>query len=160
LLWKGPRGAPENGGRVVNQVVENTDLVPSILETAGIPAPEGVQGRSFLKLARGVGPGWKNHCFSQLRGGMLLDGRWKLIDNSLDGSGPVEVYDLGNDPKEDRNLAADPSQRDRIEDYRRRLARWRAERPAPVKIPGMPTPAYAAISEEERKRAIRSAPED
>ena len=53
LLWKGPKGSKENGGRVVNQVIENTDLMPTILDAAGLPVPEGVQGRSFVKLARG-----------------------------------------------------------------------------------------------------------
>jgi arylsulfatase A-like enzyme len=160
LLWRGPRGAAENGGRVVDKVVENTDLVPSILESAGIPVPRGVQGSSFLKLARGQDPGWKDRCFSQLRGGMLVQGRWKLIDNSLDGSGPFELYDLGNDPKEDRNLAAEAAQRSRVESMRGELAAWRNDRPAPVSVPGMATPAYAQISPTERKNAVADAPDN
>jgi len=160
LLWRGPQGAPENGGRVVSQVVENTDLVPSILETAGIPAPQGVQGRSFLKLARGGDGAWKNRCFSQLRGGMLVEGSFKLIDNSLDGSGPFELYELKNDPKEDRNLAEDAKQRERVQAMRQKLAVWRAERPAPIRVPGLPLPQYAQISEEERKRAVADAPDE
>ncbi len=147
LLWKGPKGSPENGGRAVEQVVENTDLLPSILEAAGIPVPEGVQGRSFLKLARGREPDWKNRCYSQLQSGMLVDGQWKLIENSLDGSGALELYHLRNDPKEERNLAADRKLHDRIVAYRRRLAAWRAERPAPVRILGMPAPVYAQTCE-------------
>lgn len=160
LLWKGPKGARENGGRVINRVVENTDLLPSILETAGIPIPQGVQGRSFLALARGQDPNWKNRAYSQLRGGMVVDGDWKLIDNSLDGSGEKELYNLAEDPKEERNLARDPRQKERVAELTRLLARWRADRPAPVKIPGMPTPDYAVISEEERQKWIRLAPDN
>jgi arylsulfatase A-like enzyme len=160
LLWKGPKGARENGGRVIHRVVENTDLVPSILETAGIPVPQGVQGRSFLALARGQDPNWKNRAYSQLRGGMVVDGDWKLIDNSLDGSGEKELYNLANDPKEERNLAADPGQKERVAELTRLLTRWRADRPAPIKIPGMPTPDYAVISEEERQKWIRLAPDN
>ena len=157
LLW---RAAQNRKASVVDQVVENTDLVPSILETAGIPVPAGVQGKSFLKLAAGADPKWKNRCFSQLRSGMLLEGKWKLIDNSLDGSGTLELFDLGADPKEDRNLAEDAKQQARVAAMRKKLAAWRAERPAPVTIAGMATPAYAQVSEEERKQAIEAAPSD
>jgi arylsulfatase len=160
LLWRGPKGAPENGGHVVDKHIENTDLAPTILETAGLPIPEGMQGRSFLKLARGKDTNWKNRCFSQLRSGMLLDGRWKLIDDSLDCTGPRELYDLRNDPKEEHNLAGDPKQRDRVAEYCKRLTAWRADHPAPVKIAGMPAPAYAHISDEERRKAVRNAPDN
>ena len=158
LLWRGPKGASENGGRMVDKVVENTDLTPSILEAAGIPIPEGVQGRSFVKLARGQDPKWKNHCFSQLRGGMLVDANWKLIDNSLDGSGPFELYDLRNDPKEDRNVAEDPARKSRVASMRKRLAAWRADKPGPIRVPGMATPAYAQIASSERNKAVAESP--
>ena len=143
LLWRAPKGSPENKGGVINKPVDTTDLVPSILETVGLPTPDGVQGRSFVKLARGQEPNWKPRVFSQLTSGMVVDGAYKLIDNSLDGSGPYELYDVRNDPKEDRNLAQDPKQRERLATYRKELASWRAGAPAPVKITGMPTPAYA-----------------
>ena len=154
LLWRGPHSAAENGGRVVDHVVENVDLLPSILETAGLPIPEGAQGASFVNLARGKDPRWKNRCFSQLRSGMLLEGDYKLIDNSLDGSGEdIELYDLRNDPKEERNLARDPRQRERAAAFRKRIAEWRAERPAPLRVPGMATPDYARIAGNERENA-------
>ena len=160
LLWRGPKGAAENGGKVVGKAIENTDLLPSILESAGLPVPQGVQGRSFLKLARGKDPQWKDRCYSQLNTGMLLDGRWKLIDNSLNGTGPCELYDLNSDPKEERNLVGDPKQSERVAQYRRDLAAWRANHPAPIKIAGLKTPAYAMIDSKEREEARRSAPDD
>jgi len=46
LIWRGPRGASENTGRVIEKVVENTDIMPSILDAVGIPVPEGVQGEA------------------------------------------------------------------------------------------------------------------
>ena len=158
LLWKGPKGSPENSGRVVSKVVENTDLMPSILQAVDLPVPDGVQGRSFRKLALGKDPSWKDRCFSQLRSGMYLEEGWKLIDN-LDGSGPYELYDLRNDPKEERNLAGDTKQGERSGHFTRQLAAWRAEKPAPVRIAGMTTPEYANISDAERKEAIRRAPD-
>jgi len=156
LLWKGPKGSPENAGRIVEKPVDTTDLAPSILETAGLPIPEGVQGRSFVKLARGQDTIWKPRVYSQLRSGMMLDATWKFIDNSpnLDGSGPFELFDLRNDPREEHNLAGDPKQSGRIATYQKELAAWRATHPAPVRIPGMPMPVYAQSEGEGRKPRV------
>jgi arylsulfatase A-like enzyme len=158
LLWKEPGNATLRG-RVVNQVVENVDLLPSILDYAGLPVPERVQGQSFRKLAEGKDSRWKNRCLSQLRSGMLVEGQWKLIDNSLDGTGTRELYDLRNDPREERNLAADPKQRDRVEHSMAAIAKWRSDRPAPVTVSGMSMPAYAQIDDSERRKAVSNAPD-
>jgi arylsulfatase A-like enzyme len=159
LLWKEPGNASLRG-RVVNETVDTTDLLPSILDYAGLPVPEGVQGSNFRRLAAGGDRRWRNSCFSQLRSGMWLEGGWKLIENSLDGSGSRELYDLKNDPKEERDLAYDPRQRDRVQHGMAQMARMRAERPAPLRISGMATPAYAQVSEEERQEAWRNAPDN
>jgi arylsulfatase A-like enzyme len=160
LLWRGPKGASENGGRVEDKIIENIDLMPTVLEAAGIPIPEGVQGRSFLKLARGQDGQWKNRCFSQLHAGMIRTPQWKLIDNSLNLSGELELYDMRNDPREERNVAGEARNRDLIADLRQQLTMYRADKPAPVRIAGMPAPAYATISDEERKNLRDSAPVD
>ena len=160
LLWKGQKGAVENGGRAIDKVIENTDLMPSILEAAGLPVPEGLQGRSFLKLARGQDSNWKGTCYSELRSGMFLNGQWKFIDNSLDGTGVKELYDLRNDPKEERNLAGESRQRERVRESGERLNSWRADRPAPLRISGMSTPQYAQVPDAERNEAIRAAPDN
>ncbi|MEX0685126.1 MAG: sulfatase [Balneolales bacterium] len=41
-----------NAGTTVNQVVANIDIAPTILDIAGLKAPETMQGRSFLSLAK------------------------------------------------------------------------------------------------------------
>jgi arylsulfatase A-like enzyme len=158
LIWRGPKGAAENRGGTVAGTVENTDLMPSILETAGIAVPDGVQGRSFVSLARERDAKWKNRAFSQLRSGMFLEDGWKLIDNSLNGSGDYELYNLREDPKENRNLASDAKQKDRVAHYRAELTGWRARRPAPIRIAGMSTPAYAHIDPKEREDLRRNVP--
>ena len=160
LLWRGLKGASENGGKVNSKVIENTDLAPTILESAGLEVPQGMQGKSFLKLARGRDPKWKDRCYSQLRAGMVLRDGYKLIDNSLDGSGPWELYHLPSDRKEDRNLVDDAKQKNRVVAFKQELAVFRKDKPAPVKIAGMKMPAYATISDKERAEAVRNAPED
>jgi arylsulfatase A-like enzyme len=158
LLWRGVKGAPENTGRVENKIIENIDIIPTLLESIGVPVPEGAQGRSFLKLARGADGQWKDRCFSQLHTGMVRTPEWKLIDDSLDLSGQVELYDMRNDPREERNVAGEAKHRDLVAEMKREMTRVRGEHPAPVKIAGMAIPGYATVSEKERKELRESAP--
>jgi arylsulfatase len=157
LLWREPR---QTKSRVESKIVENTDLVPSILETVGLPIPQGVQGRSFVNLARGRDSKWKDRAYSQLRDGMIRTPEFKLIDSSLDGSGPYELYDMRKDLQEEENLATSEKYRDVIARFRKELAAWRADKPAPVKIAGMETPDYANVSDEERRNLLRNAPDN
>jgi len=169
LIWREPamrqpsRPAPRDqgaGSRVESKLVENTDLAPSILETIGVPVPEGVQGKSFVSLARGRDPKWKDLAYAQLRDGMIRTPEFKFIDNSLEGSGPYELYDMQKDLQEENNLADSPKHRGLVEGFKKQLARWRADKPAPVKIAGMKTPDYASVSDEERRRLFRQAPDN
>jgi arylsulfatase len=157
LLWRGPKAAPENTGRVESKIIENTDLLPTLLDYIGAPVPDGVQGRSFLKLARGGDPNWKDFCFSHLRDGMVRTPEWKLISNRTE-AGDFELYDMRRDPHEERNLASEPRHRALIADLNSRMQRCLADSPAPVKIAGMGTPPYAFISDKERKELIGAAP--
>lgn len=49
LLMRWPGGGIA-GGRVYEELISNVDVLPTLLETAGIPVPENVQGRTFLPL--------------------------------------------------------------------------------------------------------------
>ena len=53
LLLRWPAGMEEN--RAIHEMISNIDLFPSLLDAAGIPVPEGVQGRSFWGLLSGTG---------------------------------------------------------------------------------------------------------
>ncbi len=161
MIWSEPAVRRSGkGSRVERKIVENTDLVPTLLESIGLPVPQGVQGKSFLELARRGDSRWKERAYSQLRDGMIRTPEFKFIDNSLDGSGSVELYDMQKDLKEENNLAGSPKFRGSIEDFKKELARWRADKPAPVKIAGMQTPDYAVVSDEERRRLFRQAPDN
>ena len=54
----------------------------------------------------------------------------------------------------------DAKQKNRVAALKQELAAFRRDRPAPVKIAGMKTPAYAVLSDKERAEAVRNAPED
>jgi arylsulfatase A-like enzyme len=42
-----------DGGRTVGQLLSNLDLCPTLLEAAGLPVPDGLEGRSFWPLLGG-----------------------------------------------------------------------------------------------------------
>ena len=51
LIMRWPDGGI-GGGRVEPDLVSNVDVLPTLLEAARVPMPEGLQGRSFLPLLR------------------------------------------------------------------------------------------------------------
>jgi arylsulfatase A-like enzyme len=93
----------ESRVRVVEEVVQGTDLFPTLLEMAGIRAPFPVQGRSLLPLLQGMrslGPritssdGWKRLAVRQ--------GRWKLMWSGQRRT--LALYDLDSDSHERRDV--------------------------------------------------------
>ena len=105
------------GGTVVNEVVANIDIAPTILEAAGLRAPNHMDGRSFLALAQGKQVTWRDHLLYEyywewafphtptiyaLRGD-----RYKYIHYY--GLWDInELYDIQADPRETRNLISSP----------------------------------------------------
>ena len=105
------------GGTVVKQVVANIDIAPTLLEAAGMRVPEGYDGQSFWKLARGEDFPWRSELLYEyfwernfphtptlhaLRGDRYkyvhVHGVWDLD----------ELYDLQVDPGETNNLIFSP----------------------------------------------------
>jgi arylsulfatase A-like enzyme len=52
LLMRWPRDGL-TGGRVVSEMISNVDVMPTLLEAAGVEVPSSAQGHSFLPLLRG-----------------------------------------------------------------------------------------------------------
>jgi uncharacterized sulfatase len=104
-------------GLVVDQVVSNIDMFPTVLGMLGLAAPEGAlqRGMDFSPMLRGERLKWRDALFGQydlhnkglahMR--MIRTDRYKLVRhfrcNDLD-----ELYDLESDPAETKNLYADP----------------------------------------------------
>jgi arylsulfatase A-like enzyme len=51
LLMRGPE--PFCGGRVVDALLSNVDIAPTILDLCGMPIPADAQGKSILPLIKG-----------------------------------------------------------------------------------------------------------
>ncbi|HRE80700.1 MAG TPA: sulfatase [Opitutaceae bacterium] len=109
-----------SGGRVVEQVVANIDIAPTILEAAGLKMPTVMDGRSFLSLAQGKPTPWREYFlyvyyweknFPQTPTTFALRGdQFKYITyyGLWDAD---ELYDLQADPEESRNLIFSPEHR-------------------------------------------------
>jgi N-acetylglucosamine-6-sulfatase len=72
LLVAGPGVVP---GRVEGRAALLIDLAPTLLELAGLPVPDDVDGRSLVPLLRGEDPpGWRTDFVAQYAGGALGQG--------------------------------------------------------------------------------------
>jgi arylsulfatase A-like enzyme len=102
LIVRDPR-VPHS--RHVHQLVQAIDVVPTILELAGLPVPPSVQGRSLGPLLRtGNDPSREAIAVSRCGGTSAIRvPHWTLITS--DGT-PTELYRVASDPKEQHNLIA------------------------------------------------------
>ena len=128
-------------GSAEGRIVLNTDFAPLFLDYAGAAVPEAMQGRSFRPLLRGEPPAdWRSSMY--YRYFMHLDSahntyahyglrteRYKLIYYYEPEPGPQEweLFDLQADPRELRNVYADPAYADVVRRLKAELARRRAE---------------------------------
>jgi arylsulfatase A-like enzyme len=95
-------------GRVAPVDVEGLDVAPTVLDLFGLDEGDGppMQGESLLRLARapeGTAPRPATSVHGALLRAMRL-GRYKLIRSSAKTS----LYDLVEDPREQRDLGGDP----------------------------------------------------
>ena len=90
-------------GRVIETDVEAMDLAPTLLELAGIPAPDSMQGQSVLGVAHDEVGRWPTSTMTQTgaltRG--IKSGRYRLIHS---GAGRMELFDEIEDPREQQDL--------------------------------------------------------
>lgn len=122
------------GGRRIRSVVREVDLLPTILELAGAPPVEGIDGRSFAEWIRGERVGG-HIAFSKLtRSGKRLfsvrtDTHRYIWDGRTDQS---FLFDHRVDPNEKENLS--PSGGSLEADLRAQLFTWVDEYDAAVAV--------------------------
>lgn len=128
---------PRAGGRSAHSdaLVLNIDLAPTILDFAGVRAPERMQGHSLRPLLSGRAPDhWRREFFYEHHfpyGGRIPDtegvrtARWKYIRYTSTEPLIEELFDLENDPFELTNLSKAPEHEMRLDALRER---WRVLR--------------------------------
>ena len=107
-------------GRRSEALIELSDIAPTILDSAGIELPEGMQAKSFWQLLTGEKTNddhrvdvyseyynampWHQDPTAQVT--MVRTRQHKIV--AAHGTGTGELYDLEADPNETRNLWNDP----------------------------------------------------
>jgi len=133
LVIYDPRLPADRRGKTCNQMVLNIDLPATLLDLAGVEKPIGMQGQSLMPLVRGQDPAWRSEWFyeHQFRNSNTIAASegirtsdWKYI-RYLD-SDPLceQLYHLTTDPREEKNLATDPANADRLLAMRSRWETW------------------------------------
>ncbi|MCU6709847.1 arylsulfatase [Paenibacillus sp. J5C_2022] len=111
-------------GYTASEVVELRDIMPTLLEAAGAPIPESVEGRSVASVGAGQAADWRayihgEHAYGDLSNHYATDGRMKYIWYSQ--TGEEQLFDLASDPQEKHNLANDAERADELQVWRKRV---------------------------------------
>lgn len=134
LLVRYPKEIP--AGISLDQLVQNLDFAPTILDYAGIKPPASMQGESFRRLLTGdQNQGWRDAIYYtyyeypsihmvKRHYGIRTD-RYKLIHFYYDVD-EWELYDLKHDPQEMRNVYQDPEYKLVRENLHQKLLETRA----------------------------------
>jgi iduronate 2-sulfatase len=97
-------------------LIESVDIYPTLCELAGLPAPAGLDGRSFAAvLADPAAPARASVTHVYPRGGLLgraiRTARHRMVEwkkpGAAAGTAVIELYDYEADPGETKNLAAE-----------------------------------------------------
>lgn len=139
LLMRLPGGKARGD---INEMVQNIDYAPTILDLAGVEVPEDMHGESLLPLLEGENPEWRDalyyhyyefpdeHAVKRHYG--VRDERYKLI-HFYDDIDEWEFYDLQQDPSEMHNAINDPAYKDEIERMRIRLHELQVQYNDPIR---------------------------
>ena len=97
------------GNQSTMALVELVDLYPTLAELCGLPAPDGVEGTSFVPLLDSPSRPWKAAAFTTNKESegisrSVRDRRYRYIEHE---DATQELYDYETDPLERNNLAHD-----------------------------------------------------
>jgi len=171
LIARWPAGGVSGGG-VQAQMVSNIDIMPTLLEAAGISIPNRLQGHA---LSEGRDAIFAEKTFHSYYDPMrcVRNARYKYIRNfesafavevpadiqagpifradpprySRDRPSMVELYDLEADPLEVQNLAGRPDVGAIEKELRDRLWQWMRETKDPLLDGPIPSPSYRSAME-------------
>ncbi len=131
LFLRWPAGLPK--GKVVSEVVQSLDVMPTLLQASGLPLPEGIQGQSLMPLVAESGNGgssndsaWRSRPAiteeaktssasvgapppNDTESFAITDGQWKLVRHTVRprGGPEFELFDFIKDPLDKSDVAAE-----------------------------------------------------
>ncbi len=131
--------------RVVSELVQQIDIMPTILDMLGLMPSKGLQGYSLLPSIQGkhvnnlrpvfcetiLGGFQSTKEMEEIRLRCVRTKEWKLIYTNTSGhdlnsegvnKGKYELYNLSNDPKEERNIIENHPEV--VKDLKKKLFQW------------------------------------
>ncbi|HWG47604.1 MAG TPA: sulfatase-like hydrolase/transferase [Gemmataceae bacterium] len=121
LIFAGP-GVPR--GKKTDALCYLLDIYPTLGELAGVPAPDGNEGKSLVLVFAGKREKIRDSIFTAYRDlqRAVRDDRWKLI--VYPKINKVQLFDLKNDPAERTDLAADKAHAAEVTRLTKLLTNW------------------------------------
>jgi arylsulfatase A-like enzyme len=127
-------------GAVLDEMVLNIDVAPTILDLAGIPVPSTMDGKSMAPLLYGNKTPWRDwfafeHYFSRAGGRYIPRSvgirtvSEKYIHWTDTPEPTEEFFDLRKDPHENNNLVSNPEYSVRVDALRTKFEQWRMQNP-------------------------------
>ncbi len=136
LIIADPGVTAKQRGQTSDAFALNIDIAPTLLDYAGVPVPEAMQGKSLRPFVEGRNmKGWRRDFFYEHTTfsdrippseGVRTD-RWKYIRYIGVEPAIEELYDLKNDPFEERNLIASKSAQRSLNELRGQWSEMRRE---------------------------------
>ena len=120
-------------GSVIEELIQNIDIAPTVMDVAGLGTPERMDGQSFLPILQGKKTPWRDNAFYEYYWERnfphtptthgVRTNRYKYIH--YHGIWDIdELYDLRNDPEEMNNLIDSPEHQDLIKQLNNRMFEW------------------------------------
>lgn len=132
LIIRWPKGIKP--GRKVKTIVNNVDVMPTLLDYAGLEIPSDCHGQSLRSFIDGkedmqrAGYCERTHPELEIAERMIRTHQWKLSFSYWTKTGtefrPPELYDLSADPTEQTNIASDSKYEPVKQKLLKRLTGW------------------------------------
>ena len=107
-------GAAGNG-QSSRRIVQSLDIYRTLVELAGLPLPEGVEGSSLVPLLNNPSAEWNQPAYSvwcedgvSLHGVAVRTEKWRYAEYGPEGKNGAMLFDRATDPQELKNLVNDP----------------------------------------------------
>ena len=124
------------GGLRPDPMVLNIDLAPTLLDLAGLPVPESMQGRSILPVMENRAQDWrtsflyeyfKDFPYNVPAQNAVRTRQYLYVE--YDGRRLPELYDIQRDPRTLQNIIDSPSGRQQLPELKKLLDEYLAARP-------------------------------
>ncbi len=114
LIIRTPGLSSLSGERRVSSPVGHVDILPTLAELGKLPIPQEASGQSLWPLVLRLGPAEQRVVFQEVMyegptvRKAVIDGKYHLVENLIP-DGTRELYDLTQDPQEDRDVEGERS---------------------------------------------------